>query len=269
MTKKQNFFKRFLSLALALVALVTAIPANQVFASENYNGCWGITYSSMPVYSDQYGTTRIGSLFKQEGFTILRFTSDGAQIEYSTSSGKKDGYILHGDYEYQDTYTSVGYITATANVFYGTDASTYQKAGAVYAGENVVILAKNSYWAYIEYNTTAGRKRGYIYANCVTPYNTPTSGKWGDLYTTRTPSNMSITGTQTVYSGPSSNYAAVGSVSNETVIKRGEVWLVGDYEAWYVEYNTSSGMKSGFILGWQIYFSLAFEEDTPKGYSLF
>ena len=284
MAKKQILFKRGLSLVLAIVAMLTAIPATHAFAmqadsenqqssfsedvattvSENegvalasepestFNGGWGITTSSLPVYDDKYGTNRIGSVFTQEGFTILRYTYEYTYIEYSTSSGPKRGYLvgynlaIAGD----TTYASVGKITSTCNVYYGTNESTYRKAGAVYADETVVILAKNSYWAYIEYNTTAGRKRGYIYSNCVQSYNTPSSGTWGSLYTLRTPSNMSISGTQTVYSGPSRNYAAVGSVTDETVIKRGEIWLIGDYEAWYVEYNTSTGLKSGFILGW-------------------
>lgn len=285
MTKKQTFFKRSLSLVLALVAMLTSIPATHAFAMQSdtenqqsffrgdiattileneivtmtsedestFNGCWAITYKAIPVYDTRYCVNRSGSLFLREGFTILTFGGDYLYVEYSTSTGTKRGYLDYGTdagVAMQTSYSSVGKMNSTANVYYGTDTSIFRQVGAVYAGETVAILAKNSYWAYIEYNTTAGRKRGYVYANTVQSYNTPGSGTWGTLYTLRTPETWYIEGNNTIYAGPGENYAQVGSVSNENVIARGRIILTGDLEAWYVEYDTSSGKKSGFILTW-------------------
>ena len=285
MTKKQTLFKRGLSLVLVLIAMLTAVPSTHAFAMQtdlenqqstftkdvattvsknegvalaaepesSFNGCWAITTMAVPVYDTQYCTNRIGSLFLREGFTILMHGSGFLYVEYSTSTGAKRGYINFGvnaGVSMQSDYSSVGKMTSTANVYYGTDTSTFRQVGAVYAGETVAVLAKNSYWAYIEYNTTTGRKRGYVYTNTVQSYNTPESGTWGTLYTLRTPQTKYIEGNKTIYAGPGENYAQVGSVSNENVTFRGEIVLSGDLYAWYVEYDTSSGKKSGFILTW-------------------
>lgn len=174
-------------------------------------------------------------------------------MEYSTSSGAKRGYIIGSpNVAYNSAYSSAAKVTTIANVYYGTDASKYEKVGAVYADETVALLAKNSYWAYIEYNTTAGRKRGYVYANTVQSYNTPSSGTWGTLYTLRTAKTWHMDGTYDVYSGPYPNSAKIGSVSNEDVTYRGASDLADYVSASYIEYtvDNTGKIKSGFILNY-------------------
>ena len=258
MNKKFKFVKRIFSLVL-IICLILSFSTS-VFASEpesSYNGGFGITTKSIPVYDSSSLSTTKGSLFTREGFTLLTIVDSSKPcyfIEYSTARGTQTGYIGgSGSAIMTDTaYAGVAKVNTTANVYYGTNTSTYQKAGAVYAGEKVVLLARNGNWSYIEYNTTAGRKRGYVDSSSLTPYNTPTSGLYGDLYTLRTPENEYIQGTRNVYSGPSVNYAQVGSVSNENVSIRGNVWFSEDEApVYYIEYtvNGTNQKKSGFIMG--------------------
>lgn len=254
MKKKCKVLERILSLVL-IASLFTNFTFNALAAEpeSSYNGGWGITINSGPVYDSPSLTNRIGSLFAREGFTVLvELSNNVSYIEYSTASGTKRGYIgtdIKGFYD--NAYAGVAKVNTTSNVYYGSSTSIYQKAGAVYAGENVVLLARNGDWSYIEYNTTADRKRGYIYSSSLTPYNTPLSGVYGDLYTLRTPKNRYIEGTRKVYSGPSVNYAQVGSVSDETVITRGYFWFSEDESpVYYIEYNVdgTNQKKSGFIM---------------------
>jgi len=112
----------------------------------------------------------VGSVFVGEGMTVLYdyFYSDWtgksyqvAYIEYSTSSGTKRGYVYDNQLVKPVANTSIARVITTSSAYAGADDS-YVKLGGAYYNEYVSILSSNGTWAFTEYNTASGRKRGYM-----------------------------------------------------------------------------------------------------------
>ena len=225
------FKRRFVLLALVLVTMLTLFPMTQAHAAEDWlYGGQEIAWENLPVYSDRYGSSRIGTIFKYEGFTVLRdnFPERYWWVEYSTSNGAKRGYLI---FEYSDEVhqrgSGLATVKNTTSLYYGTNSYDYQKSGTVYAGEYIVILAKNDDWVYVEYNTTSGRKRGYM-----------------------SYSNLNVINRPGVFAGPTTQYPSIGYIENEEVINYGYYWLESGERSTYIEYyvNGTNQKKSGFIV---------------------
>ena len=239
-----NLRKRIIVFFLAMVTISTFLLNQPVCASERLIICGlGIESGNLDVY-DLPGGSKIGTIYSEEGCTILDYYSDYGEyykIEYSTPNGPKRGYVLM-QYIYNYTNTTPATVTQYTEVWYGSDADVYQKSGAVYAGETVALLNVGDYWAYIEYNTTQGRKRGYVPYKYLNPQYTIPTGM------IKYPIEVPYVGSYTVYSGPSPQYVAVGSVSNEYVNLL-EIVTFGDRRAWYITYNVpGQKMKAGYIM---------------------
>ena len=252
MTKKIKLEKRLLSLAIALAMLFCILPPASANAATGFDGKWAMTESnSVPVYGNSSLTSRIGAVNSTEGFSLLYwydYNGTCAYIEYSTSSGAKRGYIRWdgGNMFYQDP-SCVALVTRNCNLYYGTNTSAYQVSGSVSSGEIVAVLAKNDDWVYVEYNSPSGRKRGYMSYSNLDCYNRPSWFK--DLYTYQNSGyDKPVSGTYNVRSGPSTQYPAVGTISNE-VVKAFDTYTIGGVHVWtYIEYNTANGQKkSGFV----------------------
>lgn len=246
---RKNVITRILALVLAVMAVLTALPFGSIVASAatTYNGGYGITVGEMTVYSDAACTTYKGKLYDNESFTVLNKISNSVfNIEYSTSNGPKEGYIrVDNDWNSIQDRTSnscVAVAKAATNVYYGNSSSTYLRAGSVSAGERVVVVSKYGSWAYIEYNTNSGRKRGFVASSSLTYYNEPSS--YGDFFLDNYADPDAVGNSYTVYAGPTYRYAAVGSVSAEDVILYG-----ADNGGYFIVYSVSgsSQLKSGFI----------------------
>lgn len=244
--------KRLLSVLLAVMSVVTMIPAVSASAAENYDGGWAMMNAARTVYSSSSLSTSIGSVSKGEGITVLSSSGSTYYIEYSTSNGAKRGYVSGGVATDCLGYTCVAKVNTTTNLYYGMDTLSFDKAGTVYSGEYVAVIAANAPWAYVEYNTNSGRKRGYMELSKLTTYNQPS---WmPNLYDNQGNNRMiPITSTMTVRSGPSAEYPSIGSVNaNDAYVgcfykqssdTPGYVYAFIRYE------NTSTGLiKSGFIL---------------------
>lgn len=260
MTKKISF-KRFIALMLAVVTALAIFPTTSAMAAndEGYYGGQGYAWQNETVYEDSACTTRKGTIYQSEGYTILYKNWDNFYVEYSTPSGPKRGYVKHepGEYPMGIYRSCVSKITANTTVYAGPDSSRYAPLGTVYAGELVTVIGRNDYplgngyvggWIYIEYNTNSGRKRGYMIDVNNHMYSRPDA--FPDFYMWQNAgSDTWISGSKTVYAGPSNQYATIGSVSNENVTVLGWEYIKdGDWYT-YVEYNTSSGRKGGFIQG--------------------
>ena len=222
---------------------LTSISGN-VYDQE-YIGYQGYSTASQNVYSSPSRDIVAGSISNGEGVTVLEERANGFAnvyfIEYSTSSGPKRGYVYGNIYKVANT--GVARVTTTADLYYSHYTSGYQKAGTVYANEYVTVLAKEGDWVYVEYNTNSGRKRGYFSTGYLSYHSR--LGWYNDLYDTSSWGDTWVDGTKTVYAGPSSTYANVGSVGNEVVrLYYGYLPYNGYY---YIEYNTSSGLKK---TGW-------------------
>ena len=248
--------KRIISIILTLVTIFSITPVSVVFAAEpSYYGGQGYAlYEDYPVYSSKNWSQRIGTIYQNEGYTILARDLGYEWVEYSTSSGTKRGYVQLPNDEYGYFLTGLASIKTSSNLYYGNSSNgKYQVSGSVSAGEIVTILAKNDDWAYVEYNTTAGRKRGYILYDKLNVYNRP--GVLPDFHNWNTGgAPYHISTRRTVYSGPSTRYATVGYVEEEIVTCFEYEYICYDSDdiqgALYIEYtvNGTNQIKSGFIM---------------------
>lgn len=192
---------------------------------------------------------KVGSIFQGEGVTVLYDYgySDSSKsynvsyIEFSTSSGTKRGYVYTDQLNSASYPTSVARVLDTNSAYAGPDNS-YVKLGGAYYNEFVTILAKNTNndWAFVEYNTSSGRKRGYMSYSKLYNYNHP--GMYNDLATNQ--GLRQATQALTVYGGPNSNNANIGSVLNQEVVSL--FGIENDYA--YVEYSTTNGAKRGYVI---------------------
>lgn len=186
-----------------------------------YGGyCYATTELDVRTCDDFNLTAPVGTLFKHEGCTMIFHYDfvDGdrtyhvAFIEYSTSSGVKRGYV-YNKYLSFPCETCVAVMNEKATVYAGPN-SGFASIGSISKGEFISIIAKESDDIYVEYNTTNGRKRGYIKYSQVTPYHRP--AVFPDFYTNGTQSHI-VDERVVVYGGPNSNYAELGAVRNEEV----------------------------------------------------
>lgn len=253
MQKKLVIKKRFLSLAFALMTVLTIIPVANANAAENYNGGWAFSKANQTVYSSASGTSAIGSVGR-EGITVLSVSGNKYYIEYSTSKGAKRGYLINPSLDTSCLSNScVAKVTTSSSLYYGNSTSSYQKCGSVSSGEYVAVIAKISDWVYVEYNTSSGRKRGYMkYAN-LSCYNRPSY--FADFYTTNGKIDTINTNSQrTVYSGPNESYTTVGYIdSTDKNVPCYYEYSYGNGEVFhYIEYTVNGQKKSGFIR-WDLY----------------
>lgn len=265
MSKKLLSSKRITSLVLMLATMLTTLFPVRVNASANEMAWGGVEYAwegDLTVYDAPFGGNRIGKIYQYESYTILNEnrTEGYIWVDYATSTGAKQGYLHVEIDESGGRSGAPAQVRTTSNVYYGptNTGANYVKAGAVYAGEYVSIIAVCGQSAYIEYNTTSGRKRGYtpIYNLNVSSY---APDAWRSVYnssgeTNRASHAYDCDATMTVYAGPTKLYATVGTVSNETVFRYGSELHIGPYNAFYIEYyitgteNTTKQVKSGFIV---------------------
>lgn len=256
--------KRFLSLVLAVMTILTMVPVTPAMAaspedttasyaatSTNWGGLRLAWNGPLTVYEDANFTQKKGTIFQYEGYTVLNVISEGFEVQYSNSKGPQHGYTKEWSAEFPCGQTGLAKIKNTTNVYYGTSTTVNPVAGTVYAGEYVAFLAKNDDWAYIEYDTSSGRKRGYIYYGHLDVCN-----RWDsmpDIYMHNNPgTTYYVPGSYTIYSGPSKNYASIGSISNENVTVIANVNLTPgtgtDRYSVYIEYNVGNQRKGGFIV---------------------
>lgn len=254
MKKIVTLKERLFVLVVALAIVLTAVPMKALAASPSslYWGGLRIADSTLTVYSDSNFTTTKGSIYQYEGYSVLNVVTGGFFVEYSTSSGPKQGYVKAFVDDFPCGQTGLAVVTSTTAVYAGTSTTKNPTIGSVNTGEVVCLLAKNDNWAYVEYNTTSGRKRGYMSFSNLYVYN-----RWDlmpDIYTYQNPGTTRyVNGTYTVYSGPSSQYATIGSISNENITVLAEVVLLtstnSEKSSVYIEYNVAGEQrKGGFIV---------------------
>ena len=253
MTK--NLKTRIVSMVVALAVILSVMPATLANAAGMYDGGLGMTYLQTTVYKDQGCTTYQGYLYEAEIFTILNKYSNGVwYIRYSMSSGPKTGYIDPKNYKYPPADSSNNSCVAQPKgytaVYYGNSSTEYVRAGYVDEEELVVVLAQSGGWSYIEYDTTAGRKRGYVVSSNLTVFNAPS--QYGEFYMNSAGTTMYVTGPYNVYSGINDVYTTIGSVSDMNVTVLADLTQKNSDppdSIYYIEYDVTgtSQKKAGFI----------------------
>lgn len=265
MTKTSKFKIRFLSLLMAILSVVTLIPGTTTFAASadeiapraiGGTGCgqYYAYFSDLDVYADSACTIWKGKIYRYEGFSVIGLDLWYLEVEYSTPNGTQRGFIpKESPDEFILPDSCVARVNSTATLYYGASTTAHPTSGTVSTGELVTVLAKNGDWVYVEYNTNAGRKRGYMLYSTLTCYDRPDS--FPDLYSYNNAGTTHYySGRHTVYSGPSKNYASVGYIQDEYVTLYAEFDYdgFGEGTSWYIEYNvTVNGQllrKSGWIV---------------------
>ena len=240
--KKKHAKFRYFKVVLALLLLLSTFPF--LIGNAAYNNCCGLAkavFDNLPVYdsSIQSEGNIKDYIFPNETFTILCKDGNSYFISYSTANGPTLGYVFTGFMF--DTYsTCMGIVTSYSSVYYGPDTTTYERSGSVNSGEYVAILASESNWYFIEYDTSNGRKRAYVPAQNVSiqyaeDSNIPLFGNvCGEL---------TISSKINVRQGPSTLYSVYGSVSNQ----KADLLKVED-DFYYIRYSLNSGkLKTGYI----------------------
>ena len=240
--KKNHAKFRYFKVVLALLLLLSTFPF--LIGNAAYNNCCGLAkavFDNHPVYdsSIQSEGNIKDYIFPNETFTILCKDGNSYFISYSTANGPTLGYVFTGFMF--DTYsTCMGIVTSYSSVYYGPDTTTYERSGSVNSGEYVAILASESNWYFIEYDTSNGRKRAYVPAQNVSiqyaeDSNIPLFGNvCGEL---------TISSKINVRQGPSTLYSVYGSVSNQ----KADLLKVED-DFYYIRYSLNSGkLKTGYI----------------------
>ena len=195
-------------------------------------------------------TAETGKLFKDEGCTFLfSYSVNGtgvAFIEYSTSAGTKRGYVESAYLKFT-CETIVAIANENLNVYAGPNTA-YTHFGTVFKNELVSVIALEENIAYIEYNTTKGRKRGYVDWTKLNPRDYDTSIIFNTFYSLPTNSACYIGNERVpVYAGPSTSYAEIGAVRAEEITC---YWTNNsNYALTCIEYIvTASGLiKRGYI----------------------
>lgn len=240
--KKNHAKFRYFKVVLALLLLLSTFPF--LIGNAAYNNCCGLAkavFDNLPVYdsSIQSEGNIKDYIFPNETFTILCKDGNSYFISYSTANGPTLGYVFTGFMF--DTYsTCMGIVTSYSSVYYGPNTTTYERSGSVNSGEYVAILASESNWYFIEYDTSNGRKRAYVPAQNVSiqyaeDSNIPLFGNvCGEL---------TISSKINVRQGPSTLYSVYGSVSNQ----KADLLKVED-DFYYIRYSLNSGkLKTGYI----------------------
>lgn len=259
---KTSIKSRFFCLLLALSVAICTIPSITVSAYNSFDGGYDSIYISttVTVNGNSYG------LGRGEGVTVLSKSGNQALIEFNTYDGPMQTWvnqnILYHSGNCALTGSVYGYVNTTSNTYYSPDWNFY--AGAIYAGENVAVLAYSEGWAYIEYNVSnAMRKRAYTPAGNITfsyASNTSASSNSNNsrphdyFYQNDTRGLMiTVNSTTTVYSGPNgSTYATIGTIytSDNGSIHVYADFLDGDYDRmFYVSYPVGNSTKFGYIYG--------------------
>ncbi len=257
--------KRFLSIILTVLMVLSIVPTTPAYAyRQGDKVCAGVARKATPIYSNITDRITIGTIEAGQGFTILGQESNGVMqyyyINYNNSSDP-NGYNSYGyvwtNSDIQTQYGSTATVNWNESVYYGP-SSKYQRCGTLYAGETVAVIEGGLNYCYVEYNDNVHgkRKRAYIRNNAITFHNKDM--KLWDLLPIEREDEMHekcyVGLKYTVYSGPSTQYEPIGSVSDMHIywVKRvnGQYNDHGFKNMTYIRYQVTgtNTWKSGYIV---------------------
>ncbi|QAA34161.1 Ig-like domain-containing protein [Clostridium manihotivorum] len=142
-------------------------------------GFLGSAKVDTPTYSgpgNQGTYVSIGSVNNSEFVIALEWNDNWYHVEYNTKSGRKRGYTDRNNIADRGSLSDALYIrsqqyrgiSSTAQTTYTGPYSTYATLGSIENQERVSVLTPDEYgYAYIEYSTPNGLKRGYVPSNTI------------------------------------------------------------------------------------------------------
>lgn len=229
--------------------LIKAFHDNRLRQARSSTATVGIMAQNQTVYHGphltQYAT--VGSVDAGETVYILAKAYGFYHIQYIvTGTGKqKQGYIpclsiedYSGPIPQEEDYYG-GYCFATTELDIRTcdDFNLTAPVGTLFAHEGCTMIYhydfedgnRRYHVAYIEYSTSSGTKRGYVYNQYLS---FPCSTCVGVMRQRAD-----------VYAGPNSNYASIGAVAGSEFVSI----IAKESDDVYIEYNTNGGRKRGYV----------------------
>ena len=216
----------------------------------------GFDQNSDTVYhgpnSTDYAT--VGSIGPNETVNILATSMGWYHIEYDvgTSGKRKAGYVPQsvltnvsgGTPTEEDFYGGYCYATTELDVRTCDDFNLTAPVGTLFKHEGCTFLFSYEFngknIAFIEYATSSGTKRGYVYSQYLSfPFETIV---------------CIVKEAINVYGGPGSNCAIIGALGAGELVSL----LAKEGNEIYVEYNTKNGRKRGYI---------AWDKVDPRDYT--
>lgn len=211
----------------------------------------GKVISGTTVYAGPSGSNyaTVGSVGTNELVAVYGQSAGWAYIGYLINGTitVKSGYIPMSNVKdidgavYEESYYSgaLRFSNSTVKVKSIFASSMAVDMGTIYAGEGFTELSRTvdyidgTSMSYVEYSTPSGTKRGYIYAN-----NVVNASNYPNSCVARV-----ISVSCPAYSGPDNSYTKLGGVYfNEFVAV-----LARQNGQAFVEYNTKSGRKRGYM----------------------
>lgn len=249
------FNRRLVSAVMCFVMIALMVIPMSMTAHASSTAITGRSTISQTVYTgpDSSDYVSAGSISSGETVYILGKVKnmDWYHIQYHAGTKQKAGYVptstitnISGGTPHEEIYNGgLRMAVRSFDVYSCDDSSISVDIGGISANETFTLLyayqysdsSKSYLVAYIEYSTSSGAKRGYVYYPEFIENITGTNG---------VTSVARMRSTATVYHGEdSSAYATIGTIgANEfvsVVCKKGD-WV-------YVEYNTNSGRKRGYL----------------------
>lgn len=249
---KRSFFNKTIALVLLLLVIISMVSPVSARAESIDGGLGSTCYDKLTVWTTANKSAVRGYVYAHESFTILSKSGNVYHIQYSSSSGTKDGYLVGETINDYTSRTCVGSAKSNTTVYYGPNTSLYDTAGTIYSGEYVVVIGTDGTWDYIEYNTSKGRKRGYVLRSNLSFYNIGMLNTLSiynfssDYYV-----NLNTGATnRTIYAAPYSQSNQIGSVNSaDNPIYYCAIEGSCGETYWYVRYtNFSTGKyKTGYL----------------------
>lgn len=263
--------KRFLSIILTVLMVLSIVPVPTAHAVDPYVGpCVGVAKEAIPVYENVWSGTIVYTFQKGQSFTIMEkvdldLTTHYYKISYNTPASEAsrngiEGYITKDSLRKANViFGSMGTVNYNVSVYYGPDTK-YQRCGTLYAGETIAVLERGGGYSYIEYNDNVHgkRKRAYVKSEAITVKDNLMLDR--EKLPIQDENNkyaqeMCYVGLKyTVYSGPSTEYEPVGSVSDMHIywVKRYTNTEIDKpfYDMLYIRYQVTgtNTWKSGYIV---------------------
>lgn len=257
--------KRFLSIILTVLMVLSIVPTPKAHASNNKDKvCAGVANKEIIVYSDP-GGSEVGRISEGQSFTILDCVQiNGHAYDYINYNNSDDpngirsyGYV--SPLGITHVRGSVGTVKYNVSVYYGPGGE-YQRCGTLYAGETIAVLEKDEEYCYVEYNDNVHgkRKRAYVSNSAITLNTDMSTCTELPIKSTNVQVNvLCYVGLKyTVYSGPSTQYEPVGSVSDMHIywVKRYSPSMsnidAAFHDMLYIRYQVTgtNTWKSGYIV---------------------
>ncbi len=239
--------KRLVAILLAAVITVMTVAVVPVSAA-NWEDGWGATWIYRLVYEDSNLTVHSGnkSISKGEGFTIIGCENGNFKINYSTSSGEKEGWISPGQLTINTATAYTAKVTSLNGVtVYARNGTNSKVLGSISRGETICVLGQEGSYYYVEYNTTNQtyvRKRGWVYAKSVEikSSSSPSDNSFYDLSISCNFNGASL------YYAPG-DYEPWTSVTSTQAVARAST-TINNQEYWYIEFVSSDGVQmSGYV----------------------